>query len=511
MDSTGSRFAAAISAAYQSQTARDRYAKGHHAPRGGITIGGKKFAGGEFIPGNVVSAATPEQKAKLEPTREGFEAIRQGSVVPEGKPVVVGGKTYGPGDWLPSGAVSKVERSGKGSDKKALKESLGDRELSRAFFDADGKELHPGLAEFLQTVQSGKSKLTPELSDIQISTDPKSDIWAFGRKPNGKITYIYSPEFQERKAAEKWARNAKFAAEGGPLEKLRAQVQEEIDGEDGDDREAAMVLRFLDLAAIRIDSSEGRASGKVRAYGASSLEAQHVTIDGDRINYSFIGKEGIENFGSIDDAQLAEALKPRVAAGGRLFRTNYKKVTDYFKRTVGKKYLIKDIRTANATESALEAIAEMVTPTTENEYNERRRAVGVKVAERIHHVSKIDKKTGARVYSPGMALDNYIPPEVFAPWQSAVGTFRPEEPDSTTSSSKASSTPARKKKAKKTPTGGTPKKPAATPTTTSESTSTKKPATKPKKKKASRKKADVSSTENAVATVASRLKRKPAD
>jgi hypothetical protein len=37
-----------------------------HAPAGGITIGGKEFVGGEFIPGDVLAKATPEERTTLE-------------------------------------------------------------------------------------------------------------------------------------------------------------------------------------------------------------------------------------------------------------------------------------------------------------------------------------------------------------------------------------------------------------------------------------------------------------
>lgn len=47
-----------------------------HAPKGGISIKGKDFAGGEFIPGQYVAAATPAQKAQL---------VKTGKKVPESK------------------------------------------------------------------------------------------------------------------------------------------------------------------------------------------------------------------------------------------------------------------------------------------------------------------------------------------------------------------------------------------------------------------------------------------
>lgn len=44
-----------------------------HAPAGGVDIGGKTFAGGEFIPADVLAGATDEEKAKLEDKKGGGE------------------------------------------------------------------------------------------------------------------------------------------------------------------------------------------------------------------------------------------------------------------------------------------------------------------------------------------------------------------------------------------------------------------------------------------------------
>jgi hypothetical protein len=46
-----------------------------HAPAGGISIGGKQFKGGEFIPGEVVERATAEEKAAIAgKSKDGTEA-----------------------------------------------------------------------------------------------------------------------------------------------------------------------------------------------------------------------------------------------------------------------------------------------------------------------------------------------------------------------------------------------------------------------------------------------------
>ena len=45
-----------------------------HAPKGGASVGGKKYRGGEFVPGEVVAAATPDEKRELGIAEEAEEA-----------------------------------------------------------------------------------------------------------------------------------------------------------------------------------------------------------------------------------------------------------------------------------------------------------------------------------------------------------------------------------------------------------------------------------------------------
>ncbi len=59
------------------------------APKGGITIGGKKFKGGEFIPGEVLANASAQEKAALanqskKPNREMLKAVNALKLAPRG-------------------------------------------------------------------------------------------------------------------------------------------------------------------------------------------------------------------------------------------------------------------------------------------------------------------------------------------------------------------------------------------------------------------------------------------
>ena len=47
------------------------------SPKGGVTINGKRYAGGQWIPGSAVAAAPPEVKKKLEEAKAGHETARR--------------------------------------------------------------------------------------------------------------------------------------------------------------------------------------------------------------------------------------------------------------------------------------------------------------------------------------------------------------------------------------------------------------------------------------------------
>ena len=64
IDKNSQRFAERDTAAFEFLPPRKRLAQ-VHAPKGGVSIGGKQFKGGEFIPGDVLEKATDQEKAAI--------------------------------------------------------------------------------------------------------------------------------------------------------------------------------------------------------------------------------------------------------------------------------------------------------------------------------------------------------------------------------------------------------------------------------------------------------------
>lgn len=398
MSTLTDRLQTAIRERYAARVIRERYAQGVHAPKGGVHIAGKEFRGGEFIPGDVVEEATPDERAALTKTRPGFEAVSKAG----GKPA------------------------------------------ERRWVHADESgDLPPEIAERAKAL-----KIPPGLSGVQIASDPASPLQAIGYDAKGRQKRIYSVAATSENAAAKWRRVSEFMQPGAGLDRFRKKAADDIKGPDGPDKEAALVLYFQDKTGIRVGTGR-ETGGKVKAYGASTLEAQHVTVDGTTVTFDFIGKEGVRNQGTVKDAALAALLAPRIAKGGKLFDVSYGKITRYFKSATGGDFKVKDLRTVTAAETALSAIKKIPRPTNEKEFQQRRRQVGVIVAAKLNHVAKLDKKTGELRRSPDMALNNYIPPEVFSEWQAKLLTSSGPASKTSASSPTTSATPA---KSAKTPT-----------------------------------------------------------
>lgn len=328
-----------------------RYSQGVHSPKGGVTIKGTFYPGGQFIPGDVVAQASPDVKQKLQPTREGMEAVAR---------------------------------------------------KDKEYTHADEKELPDDFRARVKAL-----RLPPAWTGVQVSSDPNSDLQAIGYDEKGRVQYRYSDAHNKRQAAAKFERVKKFV---GQLGNIRKQIDTTLSGAEGPDKEAAAVLALIDKTGFRVGSDRDTKAAK-RAHGATTLDASHVSVNGDSVTFSFTGKKGVDIKQTVKSPSLAALIAPRKARGGRLFNTTDGQVRDYLHR-VGGKFKVKDFRTAVAADTAMTAIKGLQAPKTEKEYKLRRAEVGKIVAEKLGN-------------TPTVALASYIPPEVFASWQANLISQNP--------------------------------------------------------------------------------------
>jgi DNA topoisomerase-1 len=167
-------------------------------------------------------------------------------------------------------------------------------------------------------------------------------------------------------------------------------------------KDEAAVLLLMRKTGIRVGSERDTLAEK-KAYGATTLTSKHVKINDDTVMLSFVGKKGVKIRQKIQDKELADALRPRAAKGGKLFDTSDSRVRDYLHANDGK-FHPKDLRTIKALEISLETIHKLSDPKNAKEFAKARNAVGDAVAKALGNTRTV-------------ALNSYIPPEVFSKWK----------------------------------------------------------------------------------------------
>jgi phage-related protein (TIGR01555 family) len=250
-------------------------------------------------------------------------------------------------------------------------------------------------------------KIPPAWKDVRISPMPKADLLATGLDSKGRKQYVYSPTFKNSQADLKFQRVQ-------ALQKNMSLIDKQLDGfrksKDAKVRDHADCMYLVRKTGIR-PGSDSDTGGAVKAYGASTLQGHHVWQLGNSVRLRFVGKKGVTISLPVEDAQLGSMLKElRAKAGekGNLFPS----VSDASLRDFTKDNLdhggfkTKDFRTALAAETANGLVEKVKAPTNPKEYKKAVMEVAKAVSEKLGN-------------TPIVALQSYIPPQIFSGWKSA--------------------------------------------------------------------------------------------
>ena len=250
--------------------------------------------------------------------------------------------------------------------------------------------------------------IPPAWTNVLVAPGPEHDLQAIGEDSKGRVQRIYSDAATERAANEKFSRNTEL------LEKqpyVFRQNEENLQHANPQVRENAAAMKLIQQTGIRPGSDTDTGAEK-QAYGATTLEGRHVTVDGDgNVRLQFVGKKGVDLDIPVEDKATAQMLIDRKAAAGdngKLFDTDDAKLRDYSHTLDGGGFKPKDFRTLKGTSSAMEEVKKMPVPTDANEYKKSVNKVGDAVSKKLGNTRVI-------------ALQSYINPSVFAGWRQAAG------------------------------------------------------------------------------------------
>ena len=229
-----------------------------------------------------------------------------------------------------------------------------------------------------------------------ITSDPADDLQAVGFDEAGRKQYLYSTDHTTRQKEQKYGRQDRFQA---AMPSIQAKLNQ-----DKASKEEAAVLSLISRTGFRV-GSENNTRAKVQAYGASTLQGRHIKIDGNVVSFDFIGKKGVHIQQTVEDAELAELLRPRITDPDEpIFNTTDAKIRGYLKSISDKEFKVKDFRTWKANEVARTTIAEMPEPKTEKEKRKAVLAVGLAVSKVLGNTRE-------------ESLKSYIDPRVFELWE----------------------------------------------------------------------------------------------
>lgn len=270
-------------------------------------------------------------------------------------------------------------------------------------------------------------KIQAKLKELGIGKLPQSDIPAntietdFSDPGNkavirwkddaGRYQSGYTPEFHEKNAAKKWEMIGKHRDR---LPKVQSELKKKLSSAEPGSSEHQGLL----IAAIIAETGlrPGSAKSLDGRYGVSTLLAEHVKIDGDKVSFSFVGKQGKDNTAELTSAEIAKAVSGYKKKGA-LFSGKALKAARQSAKEQGLK--LKDFRTIIATNKAEKALASVATPPPlTGDVKKDKRLLAKAMLTASKQVAEILNN------SPAVAAKNYIHPEVFKTWATKTAGAR---------------------------------------------------------------------------------------
>jgi DNA topoisomerase-1 len=244
---------------------------------------------------------------------------------------------------------------------------------------------------------------------VKISDDPGADLLAIGKDSKGRPQYVYSEKFAKTQAALKFSRIKSLEKDMPMIQSELADLRKSSDRKAADHADCATLIMRMGIRP----GSDSDTQAKVKAYGATTLEGQHVVHEDGEIYLRFIGKKGVNINLRVEDQGLARSLyerSQRAGANGRLFgEVSDGTLRDFVREQLDHGgYHPKDFRTYLGTTEAQKIVETMPAPKGEKEYKKAVMGVAKQVSAKLGN-------------TPVICLQSYIAPEIFTSWRQSYG------------------------------------------------------------------------------------------
>ena len=240
--------------------------------------------------------------------------------------------------------------------------------------------------------------IPPAWTNVAVNKDPKGDQQVIALGPAGDVVRLMHADFVARQSKIKYAREKEFAKK---LPAFRKRLRADFNTFD-----EAKALYIIDKTGFRIGT---RGSGNDHR-GVTTLQGKHVTLEGNLVEFDFVGKSGVRNHKIVESSGLARFLRQRKKVKGpedQLFAVHDSHVRLYMQKVGMTGFSPKDFRTHQGTELAKQIIKEAPKPTTEKELKALKKQVADEVSAWLSN-------------KPSTALGSYINPQVFSKYDKAL-------------------------------------------------------------------------------------------
>lgn len=208
----------------------------------------------------------------------------------------------------------------------------------------------------------------PAWTDVWICTRADGHIQATGRDDRGRKQYRYHERWREVRDADKYAELGDF---GRVLPDIRAQVEADLSRPGlPQEKVLAAVVRLLDKTLVRIGNDEYAVAND--SYGITTIEDDHATVSGTRLELQFGGKSGVDVDVVLHDRRLARIVERcqelpgedlfQYLDGDRVCDVTSTHVNDYLRSLTGGARSAKDFRTWGATVEVAKTLAGTARP-----------------------------------------------------------------------------------------------------------------------------------------------------
>lgn len=194
-------------------------------------------------------------------------------------------------------------------------------------------------------------KIPPAWTHVAIAPSPKPAVQAVGQDAAGRWQYLYHEAHAARRARRKQERLIRFIA---ALPKMRRAIARDL-ARPGLPREKVLagILKILGTCFLRPGSKVY--TDQNGSYGLATLRRQHVTVEGSRVVFDFIGKSKKRQRRELEDPKIARLVRELLRYRGEVFkfRSEDGVMTDvhtghinaYIKVVMGEQFSAKDFRT----------------------------------------------------------------------------------------------------------------------------------------------------------------------